>query len=396
MRILYLNADPGVPVFGAKGASVHVRAMAGALARAGHEVGVLASRTGRTAERRGGFLLLPPLAPPPAGPPPGSPAAEEHAMAHDRVHLATILAVAREFSPDLVYERYALWSRAGVDAARELGVPHVLEVNAPLVAEALRYRTLHHVDCAADVARHVFGATAVLLAVSEAVAEHARAHGAEPARVRIFPNGVDGAWGAIAPPRHAEGTRFTLGFCGSLRPWHGIEDLARIFVRVLEAAPDSRLLVVGDGPERTALERRLQRDRARGAAVFTGAVDHEEVPAWLARMDVALAPYPRLEPFYFSPLKLFEYQAAGLPVVVSRQGDLPRYVRDGETGFLHEPGDVAAAALCVLALRADPALARRVGEAARAEVLREHTWERRAAEFTALARTLAPHAGVRP
>ncbi len=396
MRILYLNADPGVPVFGSKGASVHVRAMAGALARHGHRVAVLASRTGRAGESRNGFLVLSPLTPPATRLPAGSAAAEAHTMARDREHLAGIRAVARVFSPDLIYERYSLWSRAGVDAARMLGLPHVLEVNAPLVTESLRYRTLHHVSSAVATARHVFRRTSALLAVSEAVAEHTRAHGAEADRVRIFPNAVDAADYPPELVRPADATRFTLGFCGSLKPWHGLEGLAEIFLRVREAAPETRLLVVGDGPERATLERRLKRHRARAAAVFTGPVDHDQIPAWLARMDVALAPYPRLEPFYFSPLKLFEYQAAGLPVVVSRQGDIPQYVRNGETGFLYEPGDMEHAALRVLALRADPMLGRRVGAAARDEVLKKHTWERRAAEFTALAPTLEPPAGVKP
>src|SRR6185503_10228289 len=104
----------------------------------------------------------------------------------------------------------------------------------------------------------------------------------------------------------------------------------------------SRLLVVGDGTDGA----RMQEDfRSRGlteSVVFTGAVLPAEVPSLLASMDIAVAPYPQLEHFYFSPLKVFEYMAAGLPVIASGIGQIKKVIEHGVTGWLVSPGDPVA------------------------------------------------------
>jgi glycosyltransferase involved in cell wall biosynthesis len=92
-------------------------------------------------------------------------------------------------------------------------------------------------------------------------------------------------------------------------------------------------------------------------------------------MDVAVAPYPPRSPFYFSPLKVYEYMAAGLPIVASRIGQLEELLDSGDCGVLCAPGDPAALAEALAALRRDPARRRRLGEMARAKVRRESTWD---------------------
>jgi glycosyltransferase involved in cell wall biosynthesis len=135
------------------------------------------------------------------------------------------------------------------------------------------------------------------------------------------------------------------------------------------------LLIVGDGPERARLEADLAARDLRESAQLTGAVAPEAVPGLLASMDVAVAPYPPLASFYFSPLKVYEYMAAGLPVVASHIGQLAALLRDGVDGLFCPPGDAAALAAALERLKREPALRVRLGQAARAKVLREHTWE---------------------
>src|SRR5207253_6102752 len=110
-------------------------------------------------------------------------------------------------------------------------------------------------------------------------------------------------------------------------------------------------------------------------AVFTGSVPHEDVAELIRLFDVALAPYPTLDhAFYFSPLKLFEYMACGVPVVAAEIGQIAEVVRDGETGLLYPPGDADAFVAACDRLLADPPLRRRVGEAAAEEVATRDTW----------------------
>ena len=147
------------------------------------------------------------------------------------------------------------------------------------------------------------------------------------------------------------------------------------FALLRERRPEARLLIVGDGPGRSALEAELEARGVGPAAELARAVAPSEGPALLARMDASAAPYPALERFYFSPLKVVESMAAGLPVVASAVGDLPRVIEDGRTGRLVAPGDPEALAAALAALADRPQERLRIGAAAREAVLRSHTWD---------------------
>jgi glycosyltransferase involved in cell wall biosynthesis len=177
----------------------------------------------------------------------------------------------------------------------------------------------------------------------------------------------------LAPALSRAPGTLTVGFVGSLKPWHGLATLVEAFAR-LRPGRGVRLLVVGDGPGREGLEADLSARGLLAAAHFAGAVSPGDVPGWLASMDIAVAPYPPLQRFYFSPLKVYEYMAAGLAVVASRIGQLEQVIRDGVNGLLVPPGDATALAAAIERLGSDPELCVRLGQAARATVLEEHTW----------------------
>jgi glycosyltransferase involved in cell wall biosynthesis len=126
------------------------------------------------------------------------------------------------------------------------------------------------------------------------------------------------------------------------------------------------LLVVGSGPERERLEAQVGERGLGGRVIFAGAVPHADIPAYLDAMDVAVAPFAPMNGFYFSPLKVNEYMAAELPVVASRQGDIPKLL--GSSGLLVEPGDASALRAALLRLGEDAELRARLGDAGRAHV----------------------------
>ncbi len=370
MRVAYLCADPGVPVFGRKGCSIHVEELIRALQRNGAQVELFAtSRQGDPpldfeSVRIHKFTALPK----------GEPATREQAALAANHDARSALARAGPF--DLVYERYSLWSFAGMEYARTLNVPGVLEVNAPLIEEQAEHRGLVDRANAERVAERVFGAATVLIAVSEAIAAHLERYPATRGRVHVLPNGVnpDRFPAGLKPAYPAQPGTFTVGFVGTLKPWHGLAVLVEAFALLHRRDPKSRLLIVGDGPERENLVADLSARKLLEAVHLTGAVASGQVPGWLASMDVAVAPYPKLLHFYFSPLKVFEYMATGRPVVASRIGQLARLIEDEVTGLLCPAGDPAALAAALDRLRREPELRARLGQAARASVLRDHTW----------------------
>jgi glycosyltransferase involved in cell wall biosynthesis len=373
--------DLGVPVLGRKGCSIHVQEMIRALSRLGAQVELFATRVEGDLPSEWETVhmhqvpvrLL------------GDRAQREQAALDANHHLTAALEYEGPF--DLVYERYSLWSYAGMEYARMAEVPRLLEVNAPLIEEQTRFRGLVNRSAAELVANRVFGGATSLIAVSEEVAAYLHRFPTTTGRIHVIPNGVDPErFPPGLPPSHpGEPGAFTVGFAGSLKPWHGLSILIDAFARARKYTPPARLLIVGDGPERTRLIEDLTHRGLRGRAHFTGAVPPSEIPGLLASMDVAVAPYPPLPDFYFSPLKIFEYMAAGLPVVASRVGQVAKLIQDEVNGILCPPGDPAALAAALDRLRVDPTLRERLGQAARQTVLQGHTWDQVAKRILRLA-----------
>jgi glycosyltransferase involved in cell wall biosynthesis len=372
MRLAYLSTDAGIDYGGVKGASIHLEEIVAALAAEGTELLVLVAG------------LAPGPSPPPGvtvevipGPGKGAPV-RERLLFQDE--LAAWLAGRLErFRAAALYERLALHSAAGTTAAERLGIPHFLEVNAPLLEEAARYRRLDEPEAAERLERATLSGADLVFAVSPPLSDYAKRRGAF--RVEVLQNGA-----AIErfPPRERNGANPVAVFAGSLRPWHGIEAIAETWRLLGASAPP--LLVVGDGPARELLD-------GFGATVI-GAVSPARVPALLASADIGLAPYSIDAPAYFSPLKLFEYLAAGLATVVA---DLPAVtaVVDPDTAVVIPRGDAVALAEAVAALCADPCERRRLGENGRALVGARHTWRQRARRILEASAELAEAGMVR-
>lgn len=376
MRIAYICTDPGIPVFGTKGASVHVQEIVRVLLEAGHTVDLYHRRRGgptpaalalAAGDGRLELIELPPTTT-------REPAPRERELMAAEASLAGLLAERHAHRPyAAVYERYALFGRAGMRFARTHGIPGILEVNAPLPIEQRRHRVLVHEAEADAVAREVLADADVAVCVSEAVAEWARRQ-TPRARAIVVPNGVDVE--RIRPVSREAGAPFTVGFVGTLKPWHGTETLVEGFARFAAVNDAARLLLVGDGPEAPAL-----RDRCRALGIadrvdFAGAVEPSEVPGWLGRMDIGVAPYPAGGDGYFSPLKLVEYMAAGLAVVASAVGQVPELLEHGRAGVLVPGSDPAALAGAFGLLASDPERRAQFGAAARAAVVGTRTWMR--------------------
>jgi len=263
----------------------------------------------------------------------------------------------------------------GLGFARRHNVPFVLEVNSPLVVEQSAYRSLQRLATASRIERYLFRGASRIVVVSEEVGEYVRAHGADARRVVIAINGVDlSLYGSVATATAASSDRFTIGFLGSLKPWHGLDVLVDAFALLVARAPRYHLKIVGDGPERARIADRLTRLGLSGHATMVGQVPRERVPDQLADVDCAVAPYPRLDGFYFSPLKVFEYMAAGRPIVASQIGQIQSLLADHATALLVEPGNPAALADAIEALRQRPALAVRLAEAAQRQAFARHGW----------------------
>jgi glycosyltransferase involved in cell wall biosynthesis len=389
MRIAYVSGDLGVPVFGTKGASIHVRELTHALRLLGHEVLILTARAGGQA---------PPAFDVPVceiriDDPPGSlPSRELRAVQCAAELRRRGHAPLSEFRPDVIYERLSLFGVAGLSLAATLDVPILVEVNAPLSDEQARYRGLAFAERAQAVERAVLRAADRVVAVSGWLRQWLIEVGVEPRRIGVVPNGVDPER-FESPTGEREAIRARLGinggplvgFLGTLKPWHDVPALIRAVAQLRRAALSPQLLIIGDGPERPRLEQLAQATGVGAAVTFTGSVSHDEVPAYLSALDVAVAPYRQDDSFYFSPLKLVEYLAAARPVVAADLGEIGHCIRPGQTGALYPAGDVSALTGAIRRLLEDGDGSARLGRAGRDHVLADHTWIGNARSIAALA-----------
>ena len=277
-----------------------------------------------------------------------------------------------------VWQRHDLFHTAGLELARHLGVPSVLFVPAAKVWEAEQWGT-RRPGWGRWLERHgerpaLLGADLVACG-TQPVVDQALRMGVPDDRVLLTPTGVDlDVFGEPPDPaplrrRLDLGGRFVVGWIGSFRRFHAVEQL----VEAASTVPDAALLLVGHGPERARIE---QLARERGVrAVFPGTVPYDELPAYLAAMDVAVVLAPRGQPFHYSPLKLAEYLAAGLPVVAPAVGQLAERLTGGVDALLVPPHDLDALGAALGRLRDDPEERARLGKAARAAAEAEWSWD---------------------
>ena len=179
-------------------------------------------------------------------------------------------------------------------------------------------------------------------------------------------------------------------FAGAFRRWHGAAHLVRA-MDLLErrGRTDIAAILIGDGPERPGVE--AMATHVKGIRCV-GAIPHDRMPAALAAADIGVAPFdvsahrPLSLGFYWSPLKIFEYMAAGLPVVAPAIDRLPRLVGHDREGILYDPGSPESLAAALERL-SDPTLRQRLGTAARDRAVREYSWSAHCAALEAAIRT---------
>jgi glycosyltransferase involved in cell wall biosynthesis len=375
LKILYLCADSGIPYWGSKGGSIHMREIVSCFAGKNCLVTVIAKDASKISAESINYSTF------------DLPEATEDRIMPALDQLFDNEKILREFEDfhrnpetedllekiynsdrpfDIVYERYSLFNIAGLRFSRRNNIPYILEVNAPLIKEASKYRHLALSNISAAVEKSLLDNSDHIIAVSNEIRDFIL--GKSPnAPVSVVPNGV------------RIDHLFTVGFLGSLKPWHGVEILIDSFARIAGEIDDCHLLIIGDNKKLDEkLVKRCESLGIKDKVTFTGALDYDDVPGKLQLADVLVAPYPRIDGFYFSSLKVFEYMAAGKAIVASSIGQLSRILTHEKTALLVPPGDAAALGKALIRLKNDPGLRKRLGEWAQIEARRRHTWSQRA------------------
>ena len=289
---------------------------------------------------------------------------------------------------DLIYERFNLLALGGAWASKKLGIPYVLEVNADLLEQrkykGIPERGLRHLF-AEWATRMCFSAAAKIVCISGSLKDHlSRKWNIEDSKLTVLPCAAD--VDAFGPNHNIEIVRRGLGlttepvviWVGGYYPWHDLDLLLESFSLVLQSTPSAKLVLVGDGPTRQSIAQKVQKNGLQQSVVMTGAIAHADVPGMLSIADIAVvpsAPVPASRGGTGTPLKLFEYMAAGKPIVATALNQAAEVIQDGQNGLLVEAGNVQGFAEAIQTLLNDPVECMRLGQNARRQAIELYSWE---------------------
>jgi glycosyltransferase involved in cell wall biosynthesis len=287
--------------------------------------------------------------------------------------------------PDLVITRYDAETLSIHWACHKRGIPVVTEFNGidrgELRGTYLDVKPLPWCDRLFSNC-HAFALSAGALTVTGAIAAPLHRCNPDQKPITVNHNGVDTT--RFHPEIDATPLRqqwqwptetVVIGYSGSFIVWHRPQRLIEAWQRLRAAGHPVALLLIGRHDE--AVARRLAELPAheRRWVVWTGHLPHDAIPQHLAAMDIAVLPHTQP---YCSPLKLFEYMAMGKAVVAPDTAGVREVLTAEREGLLFDPDDDSTFFAALERLVRDAPLRHRLGDAARARVEREFTWQHNA------------------
>lgn len=253
-----------------------------------------------------------------------------------------ITLAASKHKPDFIYERFSLYMIAGVVAKRLLGIPLILEINAPLYEERSEDLVVSLNKFARWTQYYTFKHADMLLPVTGVMASIVKQYDVPSSKIDVVQNGINTETFVYTDKKHhyreALGLpdRLTIGFVGFLRGWHKLEYLLESFADATKDS-DATLLIIGDGPGKVELQELAGRLGIGERVHITGIVDRDQMPNFIAALDIAILPNVVR---YSSPLKLFEYLAMQCAVIAPDSENIREILVTSETALLFEKDQV--------------------------------------------------------
>jgi glycosyltransferase involved in cell wall biosynthesis len=272
---------------------------------------------------------------------------------------------ARAFRPDCVYERYNLHLHAGRFISKWMKIPYLLEVNAPLTEERKVYGTLSLERFASWSDRVIWNSADMTLPVTNVLANYLRKAGVNEKKIRVLHNGADislyerkSRVECRADILQGDTESIVFGFVGFIREWHGLSKV----VDYIKSRPDLpiKAIFVGDGnADKDDLKRHIDEAGLADKVRITGFVPRDQIPSYIGAFDVALQPASTT---YASPLKLFEYMAAGCAILAPATPNIQEVLTHGQTGLLFDPANNTDMINCFEKLCVDKELRDKIGK----------------------------------
>ena len=312
-------------------------------------------------------------------------------------NLQALVPLVRELRPTVLHPHSDYFNALLALRLREIfGVPVVYEVRGFPEARLVRRKGSRawrdHFVGRRRIELECMLAADHVVTIADVMRDHMVSRGIAAEKISVVPNGVDPR--LLRPqPRDLElaqrlGIRdgeVVLGYVSTFHGYEGIGYVIDAVARLRASGRPARALLVGDGNDRVALERRAQDHGVATAVSFAGRVPHSEVPAYYALIDIFVVPRrDEATTRLVTPLKPFEAMAMRRPVIASDVAALREIVTDGVTGRVFRADDPEDLAAVAMELIDDPSQRGRLAEAGFEWVTAERSWERNAKSYHAI------------
>jgi len=266
------------------------------------------------------------------------------------------------FKPDFIYTRKPGLGLSPALLAKIFRVPYIVELNGLIRDDILALKP----DCntiIVTVADFVEKINYVLAAAIIAVTPEIKNgliidYGISETKINVIENGVNTDIFKLIDKKQAV-ERLGLDqnfnyvcFVGGLAPWHGVQYLIDAAPLVLKQVPNTKFLIVGDGPMKGELVEQVNNLKLSDSVIFTGRVPHVVIPYYISASDLCAAPFipGRNTKTGLSPLKIYEYLACGKPVVASNLSGIKELITESYGGVLVEPQNAEEFGLAIVQL----------------------------------------------
>lgn len=374
MKILYHHrtlAD------GAEG--IHIAEMVNAFRQLGHEVlliGPGVARKGDSEARSNKFKWVKKIF--------KGPFYEMVEIAYNFTGYRSISKAIEEFKPDLIYDRYITFNYSVIAASRKYGIPIFLEVNAPLAFERDHEpdESLYFKKIAYYIERKVCCDASRVIVVSSPLKKYLISINVPETQISVLPNGVNtdtffprGKSRNLMERLSLREDDLVVGFVGILRPWHGLDNLLDAFSLICREFENCKLLIVGDGPIKGEIERKICQLGISDMVRIAGRVAHAEVSDYISIFDIAVSPKAT---FYASPMKIIEYMAQKKVVLAPDMENIRDLITDRVNGVLFQPEKINSLSESLRVLVSDSELRERMGQNALLSVKQRFNWKNNA------------------
>lgn len=371
MNILFLALDNNIK--GRAGDAVHIRELAGALAKLGHNIYLIAAETEDSPEElqfledQGNVRMF---------------------FIKGKRHfknLSTISfckKIARENPVNIIYER-RFSAKIGHSLSKILKIPYLVEINGLTEIESkmqgkIRKQNILVKRVKKRFRRRFFMHSGKVVAVTEGIKEALISEYKLPSeKIVVIHNGANvDLFREIDMIKCKRQLGLNINnryvcFSGNLAPWQGLETLIKATPTLIEQIPEARILILGDGMMRGKLEGMVKELNMESRFIFTGWVPYNDVPTYINSSEVCVAPFVKQR--ICSPIKIYEYLSCGKPVIASFIRNLD-FLKDTKSGILVKPDDPEDLGNALIEVMMNKNKSKEMGTRGRQYVINEHSW----------------------